>query len=1529
MKILRNIYRVARSVLFSVITLVAAIYLILYILLSVPAVQTRIKVIAEKEATKFLGGEVSVQALTIRPFNELILNGVEVHTPDGEKCLRVETLGAGINLMRLIKGEGIEFSYGEIIGLDAYITQDRQDSPFNIQFIIDAFSPKDKSKPPTKFNLNLRNVVLRRCAVLFDKKWQPEIKMADKTDFNHFRAYDLKADVAFPQIKNDDFIIDLRRLSFQVSGGLAVEKIAFRAHVSSRELAISDFVLQLPSSEIRPCDMAVRYNGFSDLGDALSSGEHSLILTDNKISLSDFGWLVPELRRYPHPFDVSLEASGNLKEIQLEELSVKNRDDIGLNARGHMTGLDHIGSASFSIDDITLSVSQYGLSEIKSWIPGLSADAGIMIANAGKLDMSATAAGDVEAGEYDVDCRLSSACGNLFVTGNVRNVAGGQGDFEGEISTDGFDVKRLTGKGKIGNVAFGINAKGMFKNKDVDADVDLYVSEIIFDGVELGGVTAAFVKNGMDCDGSLAVDNDVVSLNLGTSFHMEKENSWLNLNCDINHFYPSEIGLLAKYDGYCLKGRVVADLEGDSPDNVTGDLRLTDFEFNPESGEGISLDRFILKSEDAEEGRHISLTSDWLDGEIYGHFKIAEISKELKEMVSSVFPALVAPPTHTAEFHSDVEFSLLVKPDNTLTQFFNLPVRLLVPVPVDGVVAGSDSRASLTVDIPYLQQGKNKLLRDNRLKIDLDGIKKSVNVDLGTTFPVKRGELAVNLNVVGQENRVFADIDWMNTENNSFKGMLSLGALLSKSELTSRPEVVLDINPSRFDMGAAKWNIDKGKVSYADNIIDVEGIKIWHDGQFVEIDGTASPLSSDTLAVKLAAIDLDYVFETLNINYVTFGGTATGEITASGALGKDPVASTDNLFVKSFTYNGSLLGDADIKSRWDNEEKEVTIYADIEQAGKRKAVVDGGIWVTKDSLSFSIDADRVPVGFLAPFMGAFSSDVQGYASGRAKLFGTFSDIDLTGRILGDSISIKLDYTNTYYHGTDSVILNPGKIEIPSFRLYDRAGNSAILSGELTHRYFHDPTFNFKISDAKGLLCYDTNQKMNPDWYGTIYGNGGAMIKGWPGVVSVTVDMAIAENSTFTFVLNDTEAAADYHFLTFTDREKEEREKLVRDSVPDVLAAFRKKIDTDNNVPTRFRMDLRCSVTPSALMTLVMDPVAGDKITARGNGAIQLDYESDSDEIQMLGKYTLAEGYYNFSLQDLILRNFTILPGSNISFNGDPLNANLDITASYRVNTNLSDLDKSFSTDPELARTNVPVDALLMVKGEMQQPDITFDIDLPTLTQDVERKVKSIISTDDMMSRQIIYLLALNRFYTPEYMGSGSSGGELAAVASTTLSSQLSNMLGQLTDKFTVAPTFRSDKGDFSDLEVDVALSSRLLNNRLLVNGNFGYRDKNTSTTTFVGDFDIEYLLSHNGNLRLKAYNHFNDQNYYLREALTTQGLGVVYRREFDNPFTFLRRKRKDGDVKGSSLSERSSGGEDSGFPGDSIAGRTSDLVPGE
>jgi hypothetical protein len=403
----------------------------------------------------------------------------------------------------------------------------------------------------------------------------------------------------------------------------------------------------------------------------------------------------------------------------------------------------------------------------------------------------------------------------------------------------------------------------------------------------------------------------------------------------------------------------------------------------------------------------------------------------------------------------------------------------------------------------------------------------------------------------------------------------------------------------------------------------------------------------------------------------------------------------------------------------------------------------------------------------------------------------------------------------------------------------------------------------------------------------------------PGEVNIGATMVTSPKTDFTFVISDAEEALEYNFLTFRDRELASRlagDQIATERPPlgseelDMLmqAKLRKIIEED--MATAYNMNFQVDITPEARMNLLMDPIGGDKITAYGTGHVNMLYGSGNDDLRMYGSYNLSRGDYNFTLQDIIIKNFSIRDGSTIAFHGDPYAAQLDISAIYQLNANLSDLDESFLNDKEISRTNVPVQAVLNVDGDIRQPGISFDLEFPTLTADVARKVHTIVSTDEMMNRQIIYLLALNRFYTPDYMASTTKGNELMSVASSTISSQLSNLLGQLSDKFSVAPTLRTDAADFSDVEFDVALSSTLLNNRLLLNGNLGYRDKALNNNNqFIGDFDVEYLLNRGGNWRLKAYNHFNDRNLYIKTATTTQGIGIVFKHDFDDLMQILRR----------------------------------------
>ena len=1492
--IFRVIYRTVRSLLFSVTLFVVGIFVLLYILLSLPSFTNLAKEKACQELSTLLGGRVEIDNLNIYPFNEVSIEGIHIYDPQGEKCVDVEIIAGGIRLWKLITEGSIEITYGEIIGLQANIVQREKDGPLNIAFIIDALKSKDNRKEKKAFELALKNVVLRKSGIKFSRPWMEKTKIGN-LDLSNLEIYDMATDITFPKISDKGVEVEVRRLSLKIKDAVNIQTIALKGEFSNEKIFVDNLILLLPGSRIYIPEISLKPEPGEDLARALKTSVQKLEIIDSYITPADFSTLYEPLTKLTEPLPFDLRLKGNLSEVEFMKFMLGTPDIFLLDLEGGVSGIQNIKESKGYVKDMRLNINSHLITLLEPEISNLSDNLRSLLSKIGDISLEANLEADLASkfinGNIDLTCNLMK----MSFEGGIRQLAGNILSGQGELNLEDLRLKELDPKIPIDRINMDLVAEGSLNGKDPEGMVSLSVESFEYKGRNYDGFSLNLSKEEGNLDGDIFFHNEIADIEAKFMGNISEELKNASLDMEIERLDLSEIMDMKKYKDYLISGGIHLDGQGTGINDLTGELLLTKMAFtSPLNEKSLKLRELVVEASVADSIRVIDVQSDWVNVRAEGPFKLKDMPSQITLLAQSVFPDFInLPEDKKPTFISDMDLDVVVRNNNTWLEFFDLPVRLLVPVNISGSIMGAENRALFSLDIPYLKQGKDKLIYDTKLVASIDGDSGVLDALIQTTLPVKHGDLALNLNLFGHNNNISSDIHFLNTENPDFKGHIQLETVLSKNPLTQKPNVRLTILPSVMQMGTADWNLSRSDISYADEKISMRGLRIWHDNQFVEIEGVASGTYSDVVRVTLEDIDVDYVFDMLQINYVTFGGTATGEVAGHALLSGDPVAETESFKIKDLSYNGALIGDCIVSSRWNNEEKAIEIEADISKYGHRRVLGNGGIWLTRDSLCFNLLADKVPVEFVQPFMAVFSSHVGGYASGDVKLFGNFHDIDMTGKIFADSVAVKLDYTNTIYHGSDSVLLKPGKIEIPNFRLYDKNGNSALLTGDLTHRYFHDPSFTFRLSEADNFLCYDTSAELNPDWYGVLYGTGSALLQGVPGLVDISADMTVGGNSVFTFVLNETQYANDYKFLTFSDRRGDElrQQQKTGMTVEDYKVLVKKRVAEETSL-SKFGIDIRATVTPQVLFTLVMDPIAGDKITARGKGAMQVKYESDNDEMMMYGKYEIEEGNYNFSLQDIILRDFKIKEGSYIAFNGNPLGADLDISATYRVNTNLSDLDKSFSTDRDLNRTNVPVDAVLSVTGNMQQPDITFDIELPTLTQDVERKVKSIISTDDMMNRQIIYLLALNRFYTPEYMGSSGNGGELAAVASSTISSQLSNILGQLTDKFSVSPSFRSDKGDFSDIEVDVALSSRLLNNRLLINGNFGYRDRSNSSTTFVGDFDVEYLLSKNGNLRLKAYNHFNDQNYYLREALTTQGLGLVYRKDFDKWFTFLK-KRKD------------------------------------
>lgn len=1501
-------YRLLRMILVTAIILIAVVPAVLYVAMSLSGVQRRVADTLETELSQLLDARVTIGDLGIMPFNRVILRDVAVETAPGDTALTVRRLGAGVSWWDGLMSDSWRVDYVQLIGMDARLRRDSAGGPLNIQPVIDALKPKDKNKPPTSFDLKVSTVIIRSSSVSYDVADAP---FKDWFDPDHIHISNFRADINLPRIANDDFSVNLRRLAFEERAGFAVRQLAGSFRLSAKELEVKDLDVELPASRLRFADMRLPLDGLNSIPASLRRYPVTVSLSEGShLWLPDIKAFLPPLEKvrlmatFPC-FSVSGTPSEADARIRIE---LENMASLDFSGKGR-----DLGSAdrSFEIGQLDLSVSCPQLSALSAETGFGSQKVRSMLQSLGQFSLSASGEGTMRS--FDGTLSMAASPGAVAMSGSGSMEDLRHFDFHGRVESDGYlDLSAILPEmapvGLEGTVEAFYTASG----NERQGNAEISLAQVKFKGNELSGMGAELTIDNDIVGGRVGVDDNDLTMLLDGSFSLDKEHPAVTLTADIDRFRPDRLGLWKKYPGATLSGNIDIDMAGPHLRCMEGHANINDLTFKPADGEALTMRRMSLESRNLEDGSsRLDLESDWLDGSMLGEFDFPFLGHAVLDILSEAFPALLpaharhdleeeqtrsARARHGLMATNDFLFDFTVKETERLASFFRLPVSVIYPVTIKGGVCQATHDLEINLSAPYLRQG-SKLIEHTSLSAYVDGQEGRGRLNFVTTAPTKGGPMTVSLNASGGDNILRSALEWKIDRARAYEGKLRLASRFSRDDegLTT----TVDLRESSLTFNDSTWVVAPAKVVVKGKEVDVDGIHASHGSQFVKINGKVSTDPTALLTLDLRHFSLDYLFESLGIDAAMLGGDASGTFYASDLYSGQPRLETPGLKVKDISYNKTVLGDAVVKSVFDPRDLAVMLDADIDNHGRR-STVNGGIFVARDSLDLTFTVDREPVGFLQPYMEAFASDITGYASGRARVFGNFKYIDLEGDVKADSVSMRVNFTNTTYWASDSIHIRPGYINLNGITVHDYRGHKANLNGWVKHTFFKEPRFEFAITGARGLLCYNETPKENPRWYGRVFGDGSAFVKGEPGRVDINIDMTTAPGSTFTFVLSDQVEADEYSFLTFRDKGKLSAELTdtvrLRDTSMDLVNRLRAlAAQHDDSSSSDYNITIQMGVTPGAEIILVMDPVGGDRIRAYGAGHLRMDYYSANNDLKMFGTYTLDRGDYNFTLQDIIIKDFSIKPGSQIAFQGDPYAAQLDIRAAYSLNANLSDLDESFLNDSELNRTNVPVNAIMKVSGDIRQPEIAFDLEFPTLTSDIYRKVRSIISTDEMMNRQILYLLALNRFYTPDYMSGATRGNELVSVASSTLSSQLGNILGQISDNWNIAPTLRSSRGDFSDVEVDVALSSRLLNNRLLFNGNLGYRDKSLNSNQFVGDFELEYLLNRSGNFRLKAYNRYNDQNYYLRSALTTQGVGIILRKDFDSLTSFLRpifRRRK-------------------------------------
>ena len=1491
-------YKILRAVLVTLIALAVVLPVSLYIGLATPWGQDLVRTTAERELTKLLGTDVRIGSVSITPFNRIDADSITVADDNGKTALIVGCLDARFEMWHFLTTGRIMVDYVSINGIDGKVYRETATSPLNIAGIIEKLKGKDEKKEKRPFDFAIETVKIRNGSFSYDVLDRPH--RVGRFDASHIAVDSLELNAGLPRLSDKRIMVELEHLAFIEKSGLRVNDIMAEVEYATKLLAVRNFDVELPKSHLRFADLELSFTNPSDLSNYGREWPVALTLADGSVvTPADLAAFEPRLSTFRNPMGLTLDIHGTLAHVKLDAMRISStapRQSLVTDITGEVFNLDNRDLLRFEGITALVQTDAPTIMHLLDFAPKATFDQLLKPVSAVKrIRMTADVSGTLDHLEGKVSAM--TAVGSLDADG-VMTMNGRVPGLDLSAIINDLDIGALTDRPEIGRITADLDFAGTL-GKNPAGTLTAQVESCEYRGYSLGNMTfTGRLSEDSHFNLDLDADNDLGKMVLAVGGSYGKDDPGLMAKGVVANFNPQVLGILPQYAGYRLSALMDIDLHGLRNQWVTGHARVTDIKFHDYEGDGkpLNIRKIALEANTVDYPNTVTLESDFINGRIDGRISPFSIGLQTRAMLASVMPALFGDMSgmDTGVISNNFRFDFSIANAEALSDFFNLPVQIVYPVNVDGYFDNDKGLMNATVDAPYLQQ-RDKIIDNTLVSVDIDRAAGRGSVYATTGMPTQKGPMALAASMSAAANRIDTQINWQIERQKAINGIISLSTLLGRND---NGAITADVafNPGEITFGDAVWSIAPSHIAYSPKNLMVDNFSLQSGQQSVRVNGTANTDDASLMTLDIANLRLIKIFETLDINNALIGGRATGKFNIRGLFSGDPLIASPGLHVDSISYNYCVLGNAEVRAGFNNETKGVALDADVTAFDGRKSRIWGEIVPAGELLDINIEADHVNVGFMQPFMSAFAGAVTGYASGNAHLFGTFHDIDLEGDILAQDLGLKIDFTNTWYYcDKDSVHIRPGIINIDNITLHDVDGNTARLNGWVRHHYFHLPSFDFKVTDAHRLLCYDVGPKQSPDWYGRIYGDGTANITGRPGVVNIGANMRTTAGSTFTFVLSDAEEANEYNFITFRDATpRPVRDSLIEtDPLPKAVREYRDRQlakAAQQDRPSDYNMDIVVDITPEAALTIVMDPVGGDEIKSTGSGNLRMTYASQGNDLRMYGTYTIDRGKYNFTLQDIIVKDFTIDEGSSISFTGDPYSARLDIKAVYNVNANLSDLDESFLNDRDLNRTNVPVHAVLMARGDMRQPEIDFDLRFPTLTSDVDRKVKSIISTEDMMNRQIIYLLALNRFYTPDYM-STTKGNELFSVASSTLSSQLSSMIGKLTDKVSLNPNVRSDRGDFSDVEVDLGINGSLLDNRLRINGNFGYRDNTYNTNQFIGDVDLEYLLNRKGTWRLKAYNRFNDQNYYLRQAQTTQGVGIMFKRDFDRMFNFLRPKK--------------------------------------
>jgi hypothetical protein len=1463
LRILRNIFMV-----------LILLLLLVQLFIWTPFGQKIIVDAATSALEKQLGTRVEIGSVHLSFFRFIHLEEILVEDQEQDTLGYIGSLEIAIRKIQLGR-KTTTINLGEVLVEDPrfYLKIPKGDTNTNLQFILDALSSESSDTSTKDFILRIEDFQLSNGRFYYDQYNEAPDTLG--IDWSHIGFDSIYLHFANTSIINDSIASTFLSTKMKEQSGFNLTQLSGDVIFSNELTSLQNFSINTDSTSLSG-SLSFVYDSVSEYGDFIDEVYMNTHFDTSRLFFADVGYFAPELLQMNQTYYLYGDVRGPVSNLNANNLYLAYGNQTFVNGNFSVQGLPVIESTFILARVKEVQTNYADLCSLK--IPGEHQARTLPIPenirNLGLVSFSGEFTGfyndfvafgvfNTAAGTVSTDIRLS----------NQETVL----SYSGALQTDHFDLGKLLDNEELfGPTSANLKVTGSgFDSETISLEAQGSLDQFVLNKYDYHKASFDVTVEGKTINGNIQVLDSNLLLEAQGNIILSKVPEY-NFQAQINGAKLHQLNLFERDSSATLSMEILVNLKGSNLDNLLGRAEIRSFDFT-ELEDRVQLEKVDAVALTSGRDKTIFLESENLTAQLTGSFESSEIETAvgfiLRQWAPAIFEKYDHPPAQAQSLQLSINttdysgFSGIFIPAIEFKDTLNLYVKL----------NSADTTLIATLNSPLIDISGN-VVQDITGDLDINADSFTLNID------------ARGLQMLGFENlenftfQSEADTNLIATQtlwNNSAPNGLNEGTLNVDLKIKSADDFAFSINKSSISINDTAWSFkDSSFVALQGDEIKFGNFEISSLSERIFLDGYISQDSSKYLTLELDSFGLAHVNSFISDSMLLeLHGVVDGNAKIQDVYHQ--IQFTSDLTFNHLRINDTELGDGRIENKWYASEKKLGFDMYFKKNELRNLSLKGEYYPQKTENQFnaSLIFDEFPVGWIEPVVKDYINEIKGGLTGSLKIGGTLKKPELRGKMKLNSFSTNVLYLGQKFSINDEFItVEPDMISCDLITLQDTKGNKADVNFTLYHDNFDNMNFDIFMIVRDDIQVIKTTSRDNELFYGNISVAKNSTVgidMDYFGDINLNLNAKPAAG-TEVFVpiyFEENAEAKDYIYFTSalaTEEEKKERFTLARKS------------------DLKLNMDLE--LDENATIQLLMDQYSDDRIEARGKGNISMT-SSEERGFEILGTYEITDGTYSFSFSNIINKIFTIKPNSFISWNGDPMNGQASITASYKLRTDLYDLGVTAAYDTSELRRRIPVEVLLFIDGNYMEPALNFGFVLPPKYAEIESLLEGLETGEK--NKQVFSLLILNKFLPITGEGSTSGSGFVGANASEVLSNQLSKWLSQISNDVDIGVRYNPGD-DISADEVEVALSTQLFNDRVLLETNVGLQsgnDPSQSSTNnnngIVGEFTLYYKINEDGNVVGKVFNRSNDLNpIYQNQAPYTQGVGLSYTESF-NTFSDL------------------------------------------